>query len=92
MKKFYALLLVVVMLAASLVACNDNNTNSEPADQSKGNEQARLSANPKIPVAGCPKRNGIPLLSGLPIRIKQTPVLILTHGKSGAKKKLKVTA
>ena len=38
MKKLYALLLVVVMLAASLVACNDNNTNSEPTDQSKGNE------------------------------------------------------
>ena len=38
MKKLYALLLVVIMLAASLVACNDNTTNSEPSDQSKGNE------------------------------------------------------
>lgn len=38
MKKLYALLLVAIMLAASLVACNDNSTNSEATDLSTVSE------------------------------------------------------
>ena len=92
MKKLYALLLVVVMLAASLVACNDNNTNSEPTDQSKGNEstasvgEASEAVSEPENTGGSPKKNGIQPLHGLPRTTRKIPLPTFVTMKSGAKR------